>query len=499
MDKNNGTSVLSRVNISDIEKWASISFANSNANPLLAGHRLYKDGYEVTSVTFPTLTKIADYAFYGCRSLRSVYFETTVQEIGKYAFTSCINLRTADFMRSEGETKPLVLDEGAFWSCRALPGITRAVNLTKVGAKVFAYCYSMVEFTIPASVTEFSRDAFYNDDNLKEVTNLSSAVNGSVFGDKLLAEGTESKIIRKDHTIFYNQNGTYYLIGTDAGGQLADFYTLPNDVNGNPYTVAAYAFIGTAFKNITIPSTAQITRICNYAFAESDIWSLTVYIKLNSDSNHLCYACEDLREVTLTGGPVAENAFDSCTSLVNLNLGNVTYIGENAFAGCTSLAEVTLPSTLKRFGIYGDQFENCTSLTKIVIPEGVTSLPERIFSGCASLAEVTLPSTLTEFNGKNIFSGCTSLTKIVIPEGITSLPSGIFFQCKNLAEVVLPSTITSIGFDAFYRAGNATSGLHIYFAGTEDAWNAISGLDNAGLPENVTYHFESTGPEDTEA
>lgn len=452
MDKNNGTSVLSRVNISDIEKWASISFANTYANPLFAGHRLYKDGYEVTSVTFATLTKIADYAFYGCRSLRSVYFETTVQEIGKYAFTSCINLRTADFMRSEGETNPLVLDEGAFWYCRALPGITRAVNLTKVGAKVFAYCYSMVEFTIPASVTEFSRDAFYNNDNLKEVTNLSSAVNGSVFGDKLLAEGTESKIIRKDHTIFYNQNGTYYLIGTDAGGQLADFYTLPNDINGNPYTVAAYAFVGTAFKNITIPSTAQITRIQGYAFAGSDIRTLTVYLALDNYSNSLCYACENLREVTLTGGSVPEHAFDSCTSLTNLNLDNVTRIRQSAFAGCTSLAEVILPPTLESFGTDGDQFENCTALTKVVISEGFTSLPSYMFYGCTSLAEVTLPST-----------------------------------------------ITSIGYSAFSGAGRATTGLHIYFAGTEDAWNAISGLNNAALPKNVTYHFESTGPEDTEA
>lgn len=452
MDKNNGTSVLSRVNISDIEKWASISFANTYANPLFTGHRLYKDGYEVTSVTFATLTKIADYAFYGCRSLRSVYFETTVQEIGKYAFTSCINLRTADFMRSEGETNPLVLDEGAFWYCRALPGITRAVNLTKVGAKVFAYCYSMVEFTIPASVTEFSRDAFYNNDNLKEVTNLSSAVNGSVFGDKLLAEGTESKIIRKDHTIFYNQNGTYYLIGTDAGGQLADFYTLPNDINGNPYTVAAYAFVGTAFKNITIPSTAQITRIQGYAFAGSDIRTLTVYLALDNYSNSLCYACENLREVTLTGGSVPEHAFDSCTSLTNLNLDNVTRIRQSAFAGCTSLAEVILPPTLESFGTDGDQFENCTALTKVVISEGFTSLPSYMFYGCTSLAEVTLPST-----------------------------------------------ITSIGYSAFSGAGRATTGLHIYFAGTEDAWNAISGLNNAALPKNVTYHFESTGPEDTEA
>ncbi len=448
INQNYGTPALSRVNISDVEKWASISFANDYANPLFVGHRLYKDGREVTTIAFTTLTKIADYAFDGCRSLTSVSFEPTVQEIGKYAFTGCINLRAADFMRKEGETKPLVIDEAAFWYCRALPGITRAVNLTKVGAKAFAYCYSMVEFTIPASVTEFSSDAFYNNSNMKEVTNLSSAVNGSVFGDKLLAEGAESKIVRKNHTIFYNQNGTYYLIGTDAGGQLADYYTLPSDINGEPYIVASYAFTGTPFKYITVPSTAQITQFYNYAFAGSGIWSLSVYLALDNYSSYLCYACEDLQKVTFTGGTVAAYAFDSCTSLTTLNLGNVTWIGRSAFAGCTSLAEVTLPSTLGSFGNDSYQFEDCTALTKVVISEGITSLPSRIFYGCTSLAEVTLPST-----------------------------------------------ITSIGYSAF---SSAPTGLQIYFAGTEDAWNAVSGLDNAGLPENVAYHFESTGPEETE-
>ena len=170
-----------------------------------------------------------------------------------------------------------------------------------------------------------------------------------------------------------------------------------------------------------------------------------------------------------------------------------------AFIGCTSLVEVTLPSTLGSIESGTDQFRNCTSLTRVVISEGIMCLPSYIFSGCTSLVEVTLPSTLTKFNGMGMFGGCTSLTKIVIPEGVTSLSSYIFAWCSNLSEVVLPSTITSIDSFAFFRTSSATSGLHIYFAGTEDAWNAVSGLDNAELPENVTYHFESTGPEDTEA
>lgn len=542
INQNYGTPALSRVNISDVEKWASISFANAYANPLAAAHYLYQDGRMVSSVTFYTLTKIGDYAFELCHGLTSVYFEPTVQEIGKYAFEGCIRLRTADFMRSAGETNPLIFDEGAFRACYSLPGLTRAENLTKVGSKVFNACYSMVEFTVPASVTEFASDVFDYASNMREVTNLSSSVPDSVFGSLLLAAGEESKLIRQNGTIFY-QN---YLIGTYSNGGFADNYTLPTDVNGNAYYICSRAFTGTPYKYITIPANAKIADISGYAFAYSEILSLTVRLEQYLPS-YMCYGCRNLETVALVGGIVGDHAFDSCTSLVELNLGNVTRIEGSAFIGCTSLVEVTLPSTLGSIESGTDQFRNCTSLTRVVISEGIMCLPSYIFSGCTSLVEVTLPSTLTKFNGMGMFGGCTSLTKIVIPEGVTSLPSGIFSGCtslvevtlpstlrsfasggdqfknctsltkivipegvtslssyifawcSNLSEVVLPSTITSIDSCAFFRTGSATSGLHIYFAGTEDAWNAVSGLDNAELPKNVTYHFESTGPEDTEA
>jgi hypothetical protein len=38
------------------------------------------------------------------------------------------------------------------------------------------------------------------------------------------------------------------------------------------------------------------------------------------------------------------------------------------------------------------------SITKIVIPEGVTEIGKEAFRGCSQLTEVTLPSTITSIN-----------------------------------------------------------------------------------------------------
>ena len=52
----------------------------------------------------------------------------------------------------------------------------------------------------------------------------------------------------------------------------------------------------------------------------------------------------------------------------------VTSIGEYAFRGCTSLTSIVIPDGVTSIGKYA--FWNCTSLTSIVIPDGVTSISD---------------------------------------------------------------------------------------------------------------------------
>lgn len=79
---------------------------------------------------------------------------------------------------------------------------------------------------------------------------------------------------------------------------------------------------------------------------------------------------------------------------------------------------VNIPDTVYYNGNYypvtsiGYQaFKNCTGLTAVTIPEGVTMLMNESFAGCTALTKITLPSTMyTIYN--NAFVGCTNLTSI---------------------------------------------------------------------------------------
>ena len=73
-------------------------------------------------------------------------------------------------------------------------------------------------------------------------------------------------------------------------------------------------------------------------------------------------------------------------------------------------------------------FDNCCSLTDIVLPEGVNSIGERAFHNCSSLTSIVIPDGVTNI-GDWAFYDCTSLTNVAIPDSVTSIGEGAFREC----------------------------------------------------------------------
>lgn len=80
-------SKLSKVNITDVEKWCNIYFQNENTNPLSSSENLYINGNLITDLVIPDGVKqVSSYAFAGCEGLKSVKIPTSVTDIGYMAF-----------------------------------------------------------------------------------------------------------------------------------------------------------------------------------------------------------------------------------------------------------------------------------------------------------------------------------------------------------------------------------------------------------------------------
>ena len=79
------------------------------------------------------------------------------------------------------------------------------------------------------------------------------------------------------------------------------------------------------------------------------------------------------------------------------------------------------------------------------------------------------------------FAYCSSLTKVIIPEGVTSIGKGAFGACSSLTEVTIPKSVTSIESYAFRDCGALAT---VYYGGTQEDWDALKkniGEDNDPL------------------
>ena len=145
-------------------------------------------------------------------------------------------------------------------------------------------------------------------------------------------------------------------------------------------------------------------------------------------------------------------------------------IGNEAFRDCTSLSSITLPEGVTSIG--DKAFINCTSLSSITLPEGVTSIGEAAFAECSSLSSIDLPDSLTSIRDLTFYR-CFQLSSITLPEGVTSIGRGAFEECSSLSSIDLPEGVTWIGYNAFALCESLIT-VNVNRYEIEDPYNEIT-------------------------
>lgn len=102
-------------------------------------------------------------------------------------------------------------------------------------------------------------------------------------------------------------------------------------------------------------------------------------------------------------------------------------------------------------------FFNCSNLTNVTIPEGVTKIGQAAFYGCSQLTSITIPSTITDMD--TAFSGNTALSQVTLTNGIPKISSHAFERCTELREIKVPISVDEICPFAFNGCTNLKSVL----------------------------------------
>ena len=137
-----------------------------------------------------------------------------------------------------------------------------------------------------------------------------------------------------------------------------------------------------------------------------------------------------------------------------------TFAEDMAAAGVTWNSSSHYPITI--IGIYNEGFMNLSGLKEVKLPSTIKTLSNQCFRGTGLEGEFIVPDTVTSM-GDNVFTSCSSLTRIVMNESITS-PQNTFCYCTALVEVKLASGTTALPGSPF----RGCTALTTVYANDED-------------------------------
>ncbi len=402
-----------------------------------------------------TIKSIGDEAF-SFSAIEEVDFDNISGhecKLGKYAFSHCVNLKE---VWVSGYTPRI--DEGAFADCFALEKAVIPGGVQEIGKDAFSNCAKLEDLQLPSSLTTIGESAFWNCSSLGSLT---------------IPENVST-------------------IGQQAFKGCTGIYEIYN-LNKTPQTITANVFEGLTLSkiNLYVPPTRKS------AYEAKDVWKNFNVKESKAVVGGLCYMVNPAtRTAQLTFDELVPMPYAGLSGKVtvpaSIIYNNVSYdvteIGNYAFQGNTTITEIVLPEGIKTIG--ADCFERMTKLTKVNIPQTV----ESIFRFESSGNGITQNESNYQ-GGLLIIDNCLLKVKkeltgqVDVPEGTRLVAGYAFSGCKELTRISLPETVTEVGpyaFESCKKLGeiNLPKGLKVIHKGTFNSCETL-GTSTLTLPENL--------------
>ena len=317
-----------------------------------------------------------------------------------------------------GEVEVASLGTGAFYNTKNLKKVVLPETVKVINAVAFGNCSVLEEVIMPGVEKIIGGNNFINCVKMnKMIVNNAISIGSQAFFaetskyanyqskvDAFITSQDEGKINLSQGGNNNMLTGTIYFYNENPGDTHGKWWNY--DANGDVVTID----VPHVYDSVTdVCSCGQINpKGLKYSYkAESDS-----YIVMGTTAN------SDLKEIVV----VAE--YNDGKN----GLKPVTAVNETAFSGNTKI-------------------------TKIVLPESVTTIGHRAFMNCSALETLIAPGVTTfGYQGTNTeqtfqFAYCYSIKTVVLSGDITQIPTRVFYIDRDLNIIILklPCVVSTVG------------------------------------------------------
>ena len=379
---------------------------------------------QLTSVTIPNGVKTIGDAAFSQNEIASVSLPNTLESIGKYAFASN-KLQSITIPQ-----KVTTIEEGTFYN-NELQSVSILGKVTAIGKDAFTYYQKITSFSISDLVSWCGMNAdWYRDSNKGE--KCCFYVNGHEVTDLVIPDGV---------TFI----GKYTFMGLSGLTSL----TIPEGVT----SIQNSAFLGCiGLTSVTLPK--SLTSIGDFVFQDSKgIATVTALMTepfdFDPDASTFHYTIFDNAILYVPAGTKSlyKNAegWKEFKNIVEMENGSpediITFADSNVKALCVANWDTSGDGELSKA-----EAAAVTSLDEVFKNnQEITSFDElQYFTGLTTI-------------GLLAFDECSSLTSVIIPNSVTTMAYAAFDDCSSLSSVIIPSSVTSIAKHAFWSCSGLTS------------------------------------------
>ena len=372
---------------------------------------------KITSITIPnSVTKIGNTAFVHS-DLKSISIPSSITEIGYEPFSECKNLTEINV---HSNNKNYCAVDGILF------------NKTKDKLIQYPAGKTLSLYSIPSTVSEISRGAFWGCTNLKSIVipNSVEIIRNDAFRNcnsisKFVIPNSVNCI---ESLAFYGCKGLNTIMIDNLTPPAAPMYLFANSGATGEYSEEAY------YENIKllVPSDAIET------YKSHEVWGRFKTIESISGQDSpdefsyqgVNYVVLDREAGTCQTKPGTYSDGGSSVSgylVIPATVSNgkdtfkVVSIGFSSFLGNNELTSIELPNTVRIIG--NNAFEFCENLSEVKLSDGLTTIGEEAFY-FTNISSIELPSTLIEIKwGAFAFS---KLSDVFIPKSVSLIEPGAF-------------------------------------------------------------------------